>query len=581
MPNAPDVDPRLGRAGELAAFLRDNPRQARRDADDLGRQFGVDAALVAHIKTSSLLKTHKPVRKVEWAATGKRLVETVRASLERLVSNPYVFQVAAAILCAGAAFVPTIGFAVAALAWAVAELACFLLRPAFRNALFGSAIVWVGTGAFFGLEFRAEKLPGVFSGSGGHVLLIALLGVTFAIMNLFAGGILVVLGGALQISAHRRKEAALSRQDLLSRMFFLQEQLGSIPPRQEKPPHPVVLAFRDRLLLYSILLMLVPLFMGSLTTILLHVDPFAVRQSAQTFPTSGSKNIRVSSVDVPVIYLLSQMSLSVLRTLSVVFLGFMATSWRKVGLVAAGLTIAEALNMAWSWPAGAYGSSPVSLVVTSVAGGAVSSLVIMMLVRFSVGFNRTLARARLGPQAEESAILSELLEIRYRLFSNPVQVCVLVVDAAGSTQMKRNADPLMVEFSFGRYQNWIAETVSRNGGKVDMMTGDGAICAFGTAENALAAARQLQGGVAALNAEQNRLPSPFRLRIALHAGAVVADLDKVQFTEVIDVAAHVEKFSPIGGIALTAPFLQALPSVPTDLPSSASVDGVDIFTIPA
>ena len=156
----------------------------------------------------------------------------------------------------------------------------------------------------------------------------------------------------------------------------------------------------------------------------------------------------------------------------------------------------------------------------------------------------------------------------------------MVVDAAGSTLMKRNAEPVMVEYSFGQYQRWIADIVAKHDGKVDMTTGDGAICAFGDPSKALDAARNLHEDTARFNEQNNQLELPFRLRVALHSGAVVADLNKVQFTEVIDVAAHVEKYSPIGGIALTGPFVRALPKFP-DLTPSATVDGVDVFRIEA
>jgi class 3 adenylate cyclase len=246
--------------------------------------------------------------------------------------------------------------------------------------------------------------------------------------------------------------------------------------------------------------------------------------------------------------------------------------------VCGGIVVAKVLTYGWGWPAGAYGSIPVGLVYLAAVNDVISDCVIILLVRFTAFFNRTLARYRSGSGSDEASVVAELLEIRHRLSSEPVQVYVMVVDAAGSTQMKRNADSLVVEYSFGRYQSWIARIVTESGGKVDLTTGDGAICAFSTAEQALTAARGIQGGVSDLNRDENRLEMPFRLRVALHAGAVVADLDKVQFTEVIDVAAHVEKLSPVGGIAITKPFLAALIQAP-DLEAKGSVDGVDVFVV--
>ncbi|HLK16752.1 MAG TPA: hypothetical protein VKT78_18235, partial [Fimbriimonadaceae bacterium] len=78
-----------------------------------------------------------------------------------------------------------------------------------------------------------------------------------------------------------------------------------------------------------------------------------------------------------------------------------------------------------------------------------------------------------------------------------------------------------------------------------------------------------------------RLSRPFKVRIALHMGRVLADLTQVQFSHVIDVAAHVEKVSPVNGMALTQPIVQLLdPSVTDRLEPGPDVDGVVTYLQP-
>jgi class 3 adenylate cyclase len=73
--------------------------------------------------------------------------------------------------------------------------------------------------------------------------------------------------------------------------------------------------------------------------------------------------------------------------------------------------------------------------------------------------------------------------------------------------------------------------------------------AFSDCKSAFTAARRIQTDLDRFNREVNRLSMPFRLRIGLHVGQVVGDLDEVEFTEVIDIAAHIQDAAPIAGIA--------------------------------
>jgi class 3 adenylate cyclase len=165
-------------------------------------------------------------------------------------------------------------------------------------------------------------------------------------------------------------------------------------------------------------------------------------------------------------------------------------------------------------------------------------------------------RARVRQKLREhdpAFVVAEIIEIQWRL--NPIagSSCVIVVDVAGSTRMKADADPLAVEYSFRAFHEFVANVGDRRGGTVVSTAGDAAVLTFQSCPEALYAAKEVQTELERFNAHVNRLENPFRVRIGIHTGNVSAQLSDVPFNEVIDIAAHVEKEAPVGGIAITQP----------------------------
>jgi class 3 adenylate cyclase len=186
-------------------------------------------------------------------------------------------------------------------------------------------------------------------------------------------------------------------------------------------------------------------------------------------------------------------------------------------------------------------------------------------------------RARLRQENDPDALLAELLDLEIALGGGLQESYVLVVDVAGSTAMKKDADPLVAEWTFRAYQEVVSRVGALHGGTVESTAGDGAVLAFPSANQGLAAARALLGAMPAFNASTNRLGQEFVLRIGLHCGEVRGDLNEVQFTRVIDVAAHVEASSPRNGIGMTAVFRDKLDPVPELEKMAVSVDGFDVY----
>lgn len=167
-------------------------------------------------------------------------------------------------------------------------------------------------------------------------------------------------------------------------------------------------------------------------------------------------------------------------------------------------------------------------------------------------------RTRLGiqdPQKERQELLRQLVSLQDRLRSGEQSVTFLSVDIAGSTQIKAQSDPLSVEFTFNEYHLFVENAARRYQGRVHSTAGDGVILAFDHPQSAFGAARYLQTGIVELNTFRNKTGIPLALRCGIHAGTVVApqagDITSINFAHVIDVAAHLQKECPIGGIAVS------------------------------
>jgi len=176
-------------------------------------------------------------------------------------------------------------------------------------------------------------------------------------------------------------------------------------------------------------------------------------------------------------------------------------------------------------------------------------------------------RERLGlkdPAADRQDLLRQLHHLREKLHSGQQTLTFVSIDIVGSTKLKQNAlDPLAVEFTFNEYQNFVERVVHEHRGRVHSTAGDGAICAFENPVDAFAAAKHVQAGILEVNTFRNKLGAPIVLRCGIHSGTVVTpeagDITSVNFNEVIDIASHLEKAAPPGGIAVSEASAMQLP----------------------
>jgi class 3 adenylate cyclase len=150
-----------------------------------------------------------------------------------------------------------------------------------------------------------------------------------------------------------------------------------------------------------------------------------------------------------------------------------------------------------------------------------------------------------------AALLETMFALQRQLESQERRCAFLSVDVVGSSQMKREAPALAVEYSFRQFREWAEGIVRDCGGQLQSAAGDGMMSLFPADALALRAARQLQEGVDRFNAERNHLPAPFRLRCGVSAGAVAVDAETPLshlHSPVIDRAAVLQKHAAPGDI---------------------------------
>lgn len=215
------------------------------------------------------------------------------------------------------------------------------------------------------------------------------------------------------------------------------------------------------------------------------------------------------------------------------------------------------LLVMWHIAATKVGSMPPIVLPLFVAIGGVIGLLAHELVsknRQTLGLH--------DPTEERKKLIQQLVEIQDKLNSDEQFVTFLSVDVVGSTAMKTESNALAVEYTFNEYHRYVENVTTKYGGKIHSTAGDGVTCVFDNAAGGLAAAKAILGGLFEFNAFRNRVGKDIQLRAGLHTGPVLApgrDATSVNFSHVIDVAAHMQKAAPIGGLLVSAETAKGCP----------------------
>jgi class 3 adenylate cyclase len=129
----------------------------------------------------------------------------------------------------------------------------------------------------------------------------------------------------------------------------------------------------------------------------------------------------------------------------------------------------------------------------------------------------------------------------------------LSIDIVGSTRLKEGEDSLKVMQAFQAFHRFISENIYGSLGSV--FSGDGVMCLFGEAPEAVNAALRILKGLEKFNKEESQLKKYLNVRVGINSGTILADVvkDLGKVTERnIDIAGHLQKFARPGEMLISA-----------------------------
>lgn len=565
-------------AHAFAEYLRANPADAFRAPEELAGDFGLPREFVEEVLSSVRGGSIKDrPGKTFLSTTASSAVRRVRGFLLALTARPMIFIAATTLaatlylcLVSPGIFVSKVSSTQASIALtlagsivlsmlALAHLFCYYRHGMARMALLGSLVAWiVSAPAVMIYEWTA---PGGPKDEYAIPVLFASALTLLMFSFLFGGlGIIAsVVGGYVRVIRMDRAELKVTRQQLLERLFEIQTSLTNVEESATESrqwDHSIRVLRRHPFLCAPVL---------GFTTHGLQVIGLTVLVGLiKTHPTL-----------IPLL-VVGGMIITVIQFLAMIAIGYFAGSIGKG-------VLAVCWFMAWAFvaeliPFGANGPQILPQILTIPI--LTTQFGIAALVGAAAGLG-AIVQERAARQMklrtnDRSALFAEMVRIQWRLGQAVAELCVLVVDAAQSAAMKEGANALDIEYSFREYLSLIEEVCRRHGGRVHNTMGDGAVVTFPDCRSAFRAAREIHGEIESFNVNVNRLSQPFRLRMGLHKGLVAGDIDKVEFSQVIDIAAHVQGAPPIGGIAVTESVARDLDGEPL-AELKDPIDGCKVF----
>lgn len=539
----------------LISFLKSQPYRTSHSAKDLATRYGLEESFVNDVLETlrgspNKLTSSESFRKA-FKTTWQGMARTLSHFTDDFSQKPYVslpltliLAVALVIAVRWLAMLGVLGPTIedseqarfstnTAIFVATCALHgfCLFKNGRMRFALYGAACVFAATVASFIL------LTGSWQVGGNNASQpLPLLGLLVAVAYFAIFGTVSLVGGLKKASQADRREARVSRQELLDRLFVLQENLRSqSTPSLRKRWRSMTSYMRTTPWLPVIGLT------SGLTVGVIGV--FLRGYSATPSPRIGDAYESIARVP-------AMLDLAIVG-LTIVAIGYLSGGPKR-SVIALTLLFGGKL-LTESIPYSLFGPQYIRFLIDS--GKMILGLELTILIALILGVGSHIdARARVRQRLQENdpaALLAEIVEIQWRLNPSQSATCVLVVDVAGSTGLKQDADPLHVEYSFRAFQDLIERLSRKRGGSVLSQAGDGAVVSFGNSAEALYVAKEIQTELPRFNSDVNRLSGRFRARIGIHSGKTATDLAAVPFNELIDIAAHVERVAPVGGIAVT------------------------------
>jgi class 3 adenylate cyclase len=557
---------------ELVEHLKQNPMSS--NVAELSRQFGVSEQLVRTVIHRLQAPTATPAKPQQTASpVGQRL----KSFWLKITANPWLFAPAIVALTglipfglralnATGALHPLAATILGNLAFAAfllgAPILLICLAVRHRRLLvlaYGAAAFMVGflTFAVIGsVNTRSASLPQLIGGSLALVLII-----------IVAGAPIVQVAAYLDVRRARRDIEKLTRQQMLDRLLRVRAILADPDSFQQTTAFdkPWVRTLERSKYAIALISGLAVSVVQSMIMSRLDPDRVIIQGAQESAAVGGGAGILVamafvvisSALQFLVAYLARRIGevvlVTVLYQVPALLLVYLPFSYTRLSDVAA-------------IGVGRYSVGILMLVAVAAVGA-----LARYLTEHAIQVQRRNAN-------DPEVLVPEMLELERRLSVAPSEVAVMVVDVAGSTAMKVGADPLVAEWTFREYQEFVAQLCAPFGGTVHATAGDGTILGFASPVQARLAATALLQRLDEFNASQNRLDHPFTVRIGLHYGLAQGELRDIQFTRVIDVAAHIEAKAPLMGVAASAPFVAADPEG-SWRQLALNVDSFDVFML--
>jgi class 3 adenylate cyclase len=553
---------------QLATYLRRNPEAVNHSSSELAGRFGLPETVVSDVQVA--VRERHARRASEGAVAQNLVAPTARMLCDRFL-NPLwhrwvhtwrswtarpswfvaitsVFGIACVtglsqfnhVVSAGSTVRIQLDLVSSALVFVVLvlQLLCFYRHGMARHAFYGALVVWV---TFSTLAIVTTWL--VYQREHHEHEMLTILTLPFVMLvgaAIYAGigFVFAVIGGYSQVRYEESRREKLGRQQLLERLFEIEERLRRGPTGEPASngllDYPLLRRVQRHPNTSAIVL--------GLSLGILYVFPAAWLTVLHGQGTGSSA------------FSVAKSCIGVVAAFAWIFaqagIGFLSGRTARAIVACAFFAVSSSIPMivpvadyGWGHFVEVWNALWIPLGLLTVAIAVVAGL--------GAAVEERAARERRLRHNDPATLLAEMLDIHYMLTPTTSLVCIMVVDAARSAEMKAAADPLVVEYSFREYQRMIQDVSERFGGTVHSTAGDGAVVAFPSCTEGFAAAKRIQTDIEDFNRETNRLGSPFRLRVGLHVGRVAGELEKVQFTEVIDIAAHVQTVAPVGGIAMT------------------------------
>ncbi len=176
---------------------------------------------------------------------------------------------------------------------------------------------------------------------------------------------------------------------------------------------------------------------------------------------------------------------------------------------------------------------------------------------------------------EEKIERDRLIEEHFEVVGSFVDI-----DVVGSYKMKAEADrPAHIIVSFERFRTFVGDCVTEFGGQVLNSNGDELMCFFDSTLDAVRSSSAILARLDHFNETQNVLSSPFRFRIGIHTGRSLVDRERgVAYSEVLDIAGHLQKAADVNGLFVSEPTLRALPEgLPFEAAGTLEHEGIPMY----